>query len=97
MAKASGSSADPQERVYAHQMVRTDSKAQKLDAFLQPSTSTTAAQSRSEKTSSPPKHAEDVIELDDSEMLDAVEVLEPSITDEPNTDTQHPPEDAPPR
>ncbi|KAA0718271.1 DNA mismatch repair protein [Triplophysa tibetana] len=96
VAKASGSSADPQERVYAHQMVRTDSKAQKLDAFLQPSTSTTAAKSRSEKTSSPSKHAEDVIELDDSEMLDAVEVLEPSINDEPKTDAQHPPEDAPP-
>lgn len=74
-------------------MVRTDSKAQKLDAFLQPSTSSTAAQNRSEKTSSPPKDAEDVIELDDSELLEAVEVLEPSITDEPKTDA----EDAPPR
>jgi len=30
---AAGASA---ERVYAHQMVRTDSRAQKLDAFLQP-------------------------------------------------------------
>lgn len=94
VAKASSSSADTQERVYAHQMVRTDSKAQKLDAFLQPSTST-AAQSRSEKTSSPPTHAEDVTEPGDSELLDAVEVLETSITEEPKT--QHPPEDAPPR
>uniref|UniRef100_A0A672P766 DNA mismatch repair protein MLH1 n=1 Tax=Sinocyclocheilus grahami TaxID=75366 RepID=A0A672P766_SINGR len=47
--KASSSSADSQERVYAHQMVRTDSKVQKLDAFLQPSTSSSAAQSRSDK------------------------------------------------
>uniref|UniRef100_A0A4W4EY27 DNA mismatch repair protein MLH1 n=1 Tax=Electrophorus electricus TaxID=8005 RepID=A0A4W4EY27_ELEEL len=30
------SSADRRERIYSHQMVRTDSKAQKLDAFLQP-------------------------------------------------------------
>uniref|UniRef100_A0A3Q2PWD3 DNA mismatch repair protein MLH1 n=1 Tax=Fundulus heteroclitus TaxID=8078 RepID=A0A3Q2PWD3_FUNHE len=35
-AKASGSTAEPGERVYAHQMVRTDCRAQKLDAFLQP-------------------------------------------------------------
>uniref|UniRef100_A0A667XHZ8 DNA mismatch repair protein MLH1 n=1 Tax=Myripristis murdjan TaxID=586833 RepID=A0A667XHZ8_9TELE len=31
-----GSTAESAERVYAHQMVRTDSRAQKLDAFLQP-------------------------------------------------------------
>lgn len=78
-------------------MVRTDSKAQKLDAFLQPSTSTSAAQSRSEKKSSPPTNAEDVTEPDDFELMDAVEVLETSITEEPKTDAQHPPEDAPPR
>uniref|UniRef100_A0A3P9K8L0 DNA mismatch repair protein MLH1 n=1 Tax=Oryzias latipes TaxID=8090 RepID=A0A3P9K8L0_ORYLA len=33
--KASSSSAEPSERVYAHQMVRTDCRSQKLDAFLQ--------------------------------------------------------------
>ncbi|KAK0137958.1 DNA mismatch repair protein Mlh1 [Merluccius polli] len=33
---SSGSAADSAERVYAHQMVRTDCRAQKLDAFLQP-------------------------------------------------------------
>uniref|UniRef100_A0A8C1SUP2 DNA mismatch repair protein MLH1 n=1 Tax=Cyprinus carpio TaxID=7962 RepID=A0A8C1SUP2_CYPCA len=49
---ASKASADSQERVYDHQMVRTDSKVQKLDAFLQPSTSSSAAQSRSDKASS---------------------------------------------
>ncbi|KAG7470162.1 hypothetical protein MATL_G00136600 [Megalops atlanticus] len=35
--KPSNSTSDPVERVYAHQMVRTDFRAQKLDAFLQPS------------------------------------------------------------
>ncbi|XP_038137362.1 DNA mismatch repair protein Mlh1 isoform X2 [Cyprinodon tularosa] len=34
--KASSSAAESAERVYAHQMVRTDCRAQKLDAFLQP-------------------------------------------------------------
>uniref|UniRef100_A0A672GSY1 DNA mismatch repair protein MLH1 n=1 Tax=Salarias fasciatus TaxID=181472 RepID=A0A672GSY1_SALFA len=34
--KTSGATAEPSERVYAHQMVRTDCRAQKLDAFLQP-------------------------------------------------------------
>lgn len=33
--KASSSTAESAERVYAHQMVRTDCRAQKLDAFLQ--------------------------------------------------------------
>ncbi|XP_073722120.1 DNA mismatch repair protein Mlh1-like [Misgurnus anguillicaudatus] len=97
VAKASCSSADSQERVYAHQMVRTDSKAQKLDAFLQPSVSSTAAQSRLEKTSSPPTATEDVKEPDDTELLDAVEVLEPSVNDIPQTDGQCPAEEAPPR
>lgn len=97
VAKATSSSADSQERVYAHQMVRTDSKAQKLDAFLQPSVSSTAAQSRLEKTSSPPTATEDVKEPDDSELLDAVEVLEPSVNDDPQTVGQSPAEDAPPR
>uniref|UniRef100_A0A3Q3WPT4 DNA mismatch repair protein MLH1 n=1 Tax=Mola mola TaxID=94237 RepID=A0A3Q3WPT4_MOLML len=35
-AKSSSAAAQPGERVYAHQMVRTDCRAQKLDAFLQP-------------------------------------------------------------
>ncbi|KAM4592136.1 DNA mismatch repair protein Mlh1 isoform 2-T2 [Odontesthes bonariensis] len=34
--KASSAKAESTERVYAHQMVRTDCRAQKLDAFLQP-------------------------------------------------------------
>ncbi|KAF7666883.1 hypothetical protein LDENG_00090030 [Lucifuga dentata] len=34
--KSSSATAESAERVYAHQMVRTDCRAQKLDAFLQP-------------------------------------------------------------
>ncbi|XP_071337113.1 DNA mismatch repair protein Mlh1 isoform X2 [Trachinotus anak] len=34
--KSSSTTADSTERVYAHQMVRTDCRTQKLDAFLQP-------------------------------------------------------------
>ncbi|TDH01022.1 hypothetical protein EPR50_G00176010 [Perca flavescens] len=34
--KSSSAAAEPSERIYAHQMVRTDCRAQKLDAFLQP-------------------------------------------------------------
>ncbi|XP_051508036.1 DNA mismatch repair protein Mlh1 [Myxocyprinus asiaticus] len=96
--KASGSSADSQEHVYAHQMVRTDSKAQKLDAFLQPSASTsTAAQSKLEKVSSPPTAAQSSTQPDDTVLLNAMDVLEQCVTEDPQIDTQHPPDDAPPR
>uniref|UniRef100_A0A673JI88 DNA mismatch repair protein MLH1 n=1 Tax=Sinocyclocheilus rhinocerous TaxID=307959 RepID=A0A673JI88_9TELE len=74
--KASSSSADSQERVYAHQMVRTDSKVQKLDAFLQPSTSSSAAQSRSDKASSSSTAAQGSAEPDHLELLTALDVLE---------------------
>ncbi|XP_051946007.1 DNA mismatch repair protein Mlh1 [Xyrauchen texanus] len=96
--KASGSSVDSQERVYAHQMVRTDSKAQKLDAFLQPSASTsTAAQSKLEKVSSPPTAAQSSTEPDDTLLMNAMDVLEQCVTEDPQIDTEHPPDDAPPR
>ena len=36
MKSSSAAAADSTERVYAHQMVRTDCRAQKLDAFLRP-------------------------------------------------------------
>uniref|UniRef100_A0A8C2PN93 DNA mismatch repair protein MLH1 n=1 Tax=Cyprinus carpio TaxID=7962 RepID=A0A8C2PN93_CYPCA len=70
--KASSSSVDSQERVYAHQMVRTDSKVQKLDAFLQPSASSSAAQSRSDKASSSSTAAQGSAEPDDSELLNTL-------------------------
>lgn len=34
--KSASAAAESSERVYAHQMVRTDCRTQKLDAFLQP-------------------------------------------------------------
>uniref|UniRef100_A0A3B1J613 DNA mismatch repair protein MLH1 n=1 Tax=Astyanax mexicanus TaxID=7994 RepID=A0A3B1J613_ASTMX len=69
---SSSSSAEPGERVYAHQMVRTDSKAQKLDAFLQPvskpaSVTITASTA---STASPPAPAQPTAEPEDSEMLE---------------------------
>lgn len=84
VAKAS-SSADSQERVYAHQMVRTDCKAQKLDAFLQPS----GSQCKPDKASSPP-----AAEPDDSELLNAADDLEPCASEDLQTDFQ-PPDEAP--
>ncbi|XP_077053047.1 DNA mismatch repair protein Mlh1 isoform X1 [Siphateles boraxobius] len=80
VAKAS-SSADSQEHVYAHQMVRTDCKAQKLDAFLQPS----GSQCRPDKAAEP----------DDSELLNAADDLEPCAAEDLQTDVQPPPEEAP--
>ncbi|XP_056327316.1 DNA mismatch repair protein Mlh1 [Danio aesculapii] len=98
VAKASSSSADTQERVYAHQMVRTDSKAQKLDAFLQPSalSSSSAAQSRTEKNSSTSTAVQDSVELDDTELLKAADV-ELCADEGPQTDAQPPADEAPPR
>lgn len=98
VAKTSSSSADSQERVYAHQMVRTDSKAQKLDAFLQPpaSSSSSAAQSRTEKTSNTSTAVQDSVELDDAELLKAADVE--ACTDEgPQTDALPSADEAPPR
>uniref|UniRef100_A0A8B9KWC8 MutL homolog 1, colon cancer, nonpolyposis type 2 (E. coli) n=1 Tax=Astyanax mexicanus TaxID=7994 RepID=A0A8B9KWC8_ASTMX len=79
---SSSSSAEPGERVYAHQMVRTDSKAQKLDAFLQPVskpasvtiTATTAS------TASPPAPAQPTAEPEDSEMLEVLEEDKAELT-----------------
>uniref|UniRef100_A0A8C0YK42 DNA mismatch repair protein MLH1 n=2 Tax=Cyprinus carpio TaxID=7962 RepID=A0A8C0YK42_CYPCA len=93
---ASKASADSQERVYDHQMVRTDSKVQKLDAFLQPSTSSSAAQSRSDKASSSSTAAQGSAEPDHLEMLTALDVLEPCDAEDPQTDGQPPPDEAPP-
>lgn len=68
-AKSSGTASEPGERVYAHQMVRTDCRVQKLDAFLQPK----------EK---PPPDAEparpataaaaETEEMDDADLLEAL-------------------------
>uniref|UniRef100_A0AAQ5XS04 DNA mismatch repair protein MLH1 n=1 Tax=Amphiprion ocellaris TaxID=80972 RepID=A0AAQ5XS04_AMPOC len=71
--KASSTTAESTERVYAHQMVRTDSRAQKLDAFLQPKEKSPpdpepAGPSRKDsvtKTVQP-----DVTEMDDADLLE---------------------------
>ncbi|XP_034041530.1 DNA mismatch repair protein Mlh1 [Thalassophryne amazonica] len=73
--KSSRSTAESAERVYAHQMVRTDCRAQKLDAFLQPKEKPPPGPeppgTSDTETATKPVHCEDV-ELDDSELLDAL-------------------------
>ncbi|KAI4899949.1 hypothetical protein NFI96_009029, partial [Prochilodus magdalenae] len=90
---SNSSSADPSERVYAHQMVRTDSKAQKLDAFLQP----VSKPSLAPKTTSPPAPVQATAELDDAEMLDAVDGLEPGPSKELELDSGPVQSETPPR
>ncbi|XP_072533534.1 DNA mismatch repair protein Mlh1 [Salminus brasiliensis] len=94
---SNSSSADPGERVYAHQMVRTDSKAQKLDAFLQPvskpSSVTTPA--------SPAAPAQAATEPDDAEMLEVMDDVEGGTSKDfqidsgPNLQSETPPRKRP--
>lgn len=73
-AKPSGSATEPGERVYAHQMVRTDCRVQKLDAFLQPKEkpppdpepARLAAAATAASTSA------EVEEMDDADLLEAL-------------------------
>uniref|UniRef100_A0A4W4EVT8 DNA mismatch repair protein MLH1 n=1 Tax=Electrophorus electricus TaxID=8005 RepID=A0A4W4EVT8_ELEEL len=85
------SSADRRERIYSHQMVRTDSKAQKLDAFLQP-----VSKPSSDGTTTASSLAPDLInsELDDTAMLEGLEELQPRATKDLETNLQT---DTPPR
>ncbi|KAJ8402823.1 hypothetical protein AAFF_G00364950 [Aldrovandia affinis] len=76
-AKPSSSVTEPSDRVYAHQMVRTDCRAQKLDAFLQPSSRPApvphppaVSVAEADATATPDKHAE---ELEDEDMLAVLE------------------------
>uniref|UniRef100_UPI003AAC1480 DNA mismatch repair protein Mlh1 n=1 Tax=Centroberyx gerrardi TaxID=166262 RepID=UPI003AAC1480 len=77
---SSGSTAtESGERVYAHQMVRTDSRAQKLDAFLQPKEKPPpdpepAGPSSSREAVSATRRpaASDMDETEDAEMLEAL-------------------------
>ncbi|KAM7385890.1 hypothetical protein PAMP_001938 [Pampus punctatissimus] len=74
--------AESDQRVYAHQMVRTDCRAQKLDAFLQPKekpppdTEPAGPGSREEtaKAARPPSSEMD--EMDDADMLQALDEQE---------------------
>ncbi|XP_010125045.1 PREDICTED: DNA mismatch repair protein Mlh1 isoform X2 [Chlamydotis macqueenii] len=64
------------DKVYAHQMVRTDSREQKLDAFLQPVNnplSTGPAEATTEVNAGPP---EGVVRPQDAEMEDVSDLVE---------------------
>lgn len=74
--KSSSAAADSSERVYAHQMVRTDCRAQKLDAFLQPKEKPPpdpepAATSSKVAVNAQPDGTE-MDEMDDADLLAAV-------------------------
>ncbi|KAM9848189.1 DNA mismatch repair protein Mlh1 [Aulostomus maculatus] len=70
--KSSSTTAEATERVYAHQMVRTDCRSQKLDAFLQPKPPPDP-----EPTGPSSRDAEPVgVEVDDSDMLEALNEAE---------------------
>ncbi|XP_069001237.1 DNA mismatch repair protein Mlh1 [Embiotoca jacksoni] len=75
--KASNSSAESSERVYAHQMVRTDCRAQKLDAFLQPKEKPPpepepAGRSSSGETQTTEPDCAEMNDADDADMLEAL-------------------------
>ncbi|KAM9345343.1 DNA mismatch repair protein Mlh1 [Symphorus nematophorus] len=77
--KSSSAAAESSERVYAHQMVRTDCRAQKLDAFLQPKEKPPpdpepARPSSGEAPTEPtqPESVEKMDETDDADLLAAL-------------------------
>uniref|UniRef100_A0A8C8HY87 DNA mismatch repair protein MLH1 n=1 Tax=Oncorhynchus tshawytscha TaxID=74940 RepID=A0A8C8HY87_ONCTS len=92
--KSSSNSTGDSERVYAHQMVRTDSRAQKLDAFLQPAsklaptpTANPNGQSRGE-----PVTTNDMEEMDNAEIL---EEQAPGATEDGEGTSRNTPADLP--
>lgn len=83
--KSSSTTAEPGERVYAHQMVRTDCRAQKLDAFLQPKEKPppdpepAGPSSSSSRTTTAQPHSVDMDETDDADMLQALDEQEAEV------------------
>ncbi|XP_067093110.1 DNA mismatch repair protein Mlh1 isoform X1 [Osmerus mordax] len=76
---STSSTAESSERTYAHQMVRTDCRAQKLDAFLLPKEKpASAGQATVEPVSRPQPPTQDTHEMDDADMLEALEEQETS-------------------
>lgn len=77
-AKPSSAAAESAERVYAHQMVRTDCRTQKMDGFLQPKEKQLpgwepARPSRAEAAAETTESTRaDAGEMDDCDMLEAV-------------------------
>ncbi|XP_046884803.1 DNA mismatch repair protein Mlh1 isoform X2 [Hypomesus transpacificus] len=83
---STSSTAESSERTYAHQMVRTDCRAQKLDAFLLPKEkAASASQASVEPVSRPQPPAQDTDEMDDADMLEALEEQETSSEPRPGT------------
>ncbi|XP_053913677.1 DNA mismatch repair protein Mlh1 isoform X3 [Cuculus canorus] len=75
-ANTSASTKGTSDKVYAHQMVRTDSREQKLDAFLQPVNnplSTGPTEVTTEVNAGPPEGA---VRPQDAEMEDVSDVIE---------------------
>nr|XP_046257439.1 DNA mismatch repair protein Mlh1 [Scatophagus argus] len=79
--KTSSAAAESSERIYAHQMVRTDCRAQKLDAFLQPKEKPPpdpgpagpSGMEAATETGQPDSREMDVMdEMDDADMLEAL-------------------------
>ncbi|CAN9500004.1 unnamed protein product [Ophioblennius macclurei] len=79
--KASNAATEPSERVYAHQMVRTDCRAQKLDAFLQPKEKPLppppepAGPSSSGETEMETETETRTVEMDDADDMEMLEAL----------------------
>lgn len=85
------STAESTERVYAHQMVRTDCRAQKLDAFLQPRekpppepepAGPSSAETVPKTSQLGGVETEDVNDAEMLEILDSQEVQEPKGEEE---------------
>ncbi|XP_044228028.1 DNA mismatch repair protein Mlh1 [Thunnus albacares] len=83
--KSSGATAESGERVYAHQMVRTDCRAQKLDAFLQPKEKPppdpepAGPGSREVTTKTVEPHDVEMDETDDADLLQALDEQEAEV------------------
>ncbi|AWP14307.1 putative DNA mismatch repair protein Mlh1 [Scophthalmus maximus] len=83
--KSSSATADSTERVYAHQMVRTDCRAQKLDAFLRPKEKPSAdpepagpsGREAANKTARP-----DDVEMDEADDVDLLQALDQQEAEE---------------
>ncbi|XP_018541998.1 DNA mismatch repair protein Mlh1 [Lates calcarifer] len=90
--KSSTTAADSTERVYAHQMVRTDCRAQKLDAFLQPKEKPPpdpepAGPSGREAATKPT--GPDSVEMDDTDDADLLEALAQQEAEEESSVSAH--------
>ncbi|XP_054654212.1 DNA mismatch repair protein Mlh1 isoform X2 [Dunckerocampus dactyliophorus] len=82
-AKSSSATSESTERVYAHQMVRTDCRAQKLDAFLQPKEKPLPGPEPAGPNSAAPDDnpgRSDSAEPDDIDMLEALDQVEAGVS-----------------